>query len=379
MQIGIFRERADGENRVAIAPPTVKKFKQKGFDILIEKDAGDRAGFSNQEYLDQGAKIVEPDQLLGSDLVIAINQLPPARLTQLKRGAWVAGLLESYKTDFTSYASGGINAIAMELVPRTSRAQSMDVLSSQANIAGYRAVVEAVAQYPRFFPMMMTSAGMARPAKVIVLGVGVAGLQAIATARRLGAQVEAFDIRPEVKEQILSLGAKFLDLKLGDTNGSAAGGYAKELSADAKAQQQAALTQQLKKFDVIITTANVPGRKAPLLVTEEAVLGLRHGSVIIDMAAPSGGNCALTQPGQVIEKSGVKVVGHLNYPAMVPADASLFYGNNVFNLIELLLAPVGQQGSASQGQQNLVVNFEDDILAATVVTYNGQIRWKPQG
>lgn len=371
MQIGIFCEIADGETRVPLAPLTVKKFKQKGFDVLIEKDAGHRAGFSNQEYLDQGGQIVDAAKILGADVIISINQLPFSRISQLKKDAWVVGLLESYKTDFAPYATAGINAIAMELVPRSSRAQSMDVLSSQANIAGYRAVIEAVAQYPKFFPMMMTSAGMARPAKVIILGVGVAGLQAIATARRLGAQVEAFDIRPEVKEQILSLGAKFLDLKLGETEGSASGGYAKELSAEAKARQQAALTQQLKKFDVIITTANVPGRRAPLLVTEEAVLGLRHGSVIIDMAAPSGGNCALTQPGQVIEKNGVKIVGHLNYPALVPADASLFYGNNVFNLIELLTP-------SSAAQKSLNINFDDDILAATIVTYQGQIRWKPQ-
>lgn len=371
MRIGILKESNPDETRVPLAPATVKKFKQKGFSIWIESGAGKASGFTDQEYLDQGAQVASANTVLASTELLIVIQPPPTNLLrQLKSGTWLFGLLESYKTDFAPYAAAGINAVAMELVPRTSRAQSMDVLSSQANIAGYRAVIEAVAQYPRFFPMMMTSAGMARPAKLAVLGVGVAGLQAIATARRLGAQVEAFDIRPEVREQILSLGAKVIDLQL-EESGSAAGGYAKELSESSKARQQAELTQRLKKFDVIITTANVPGRKAPVLVTEEAVKGLRSGSVIIDMAAPSGGNCALTEAGKIVEKHGVKIVGILNYPGLVPADSSLFYGNNVFNLVELMIPKLSAEA--------FTVNFEDDILAATIVTHAGQIRWAPPG
>jgi NAD(P) transhydrogenase subunit alpha len=366
MQLGIPKETTAGETRVALAPDTIKKFKQKGLQVLIESGAGIKAGFSDKDYTDKGAEIADRNRVLSSDIVAKLNPPTEAEISGMKSNSWLIGLLDSHKTDFSPLAKAGINSIAMELVPRTSRAQSMDVLSSQANIAGYRAVLEAALHFPRFFPMMMTSAGMARPAKLIVLGVGVAGLQAIATARRLGASVEAFDIRPEVKEQILSLGAKFVEIHVGES-GSGTGGYAKELSTEAKAKQQAELTERLKKYDVIITTANIPGRKAPLLVTEEAVKGMRQGSVIIDMAAATGGNCALTEASLVVEKYGVKIVGHTNYPAMVPADSSLFFGANIFNLLDLLI---------QKKDQGLVpvANMEDDILAATIVTYQGQLR-----
>jgi NAD(P) transhydrogenase subunit alpha len=368
IQIGVPKESSEGETRVAISPELVKKFKQKSFEIIVESGAGDKACFSDSDYSKHGAVIGDRAKVLAAPLVVKINPPNADEISKMKSGSWLISMLEPYATDFTKLAQAGINAVAMELVPRTSRAQSMDVLSSQANIAGYRAVLEAVAQYPRFFPMMMTSAGMARPAKLIVLGVGVAGLQAIATARRLGALVEAFDVRPEVKEQILSLGAKFVEINVGES-GTGSGGYAKELSPEAKAKQQGELTERLKKYDVVVTTANIPGRKAPILVTEEAVKGMRQGSVIIDMAAPTGGNCELTQPGKIIEKHGVKIVGLKNYAALVPSDSSQFYGANVLALLELLV-------QKKESGLELVANFEDDIVAATVVTYQGQVRRK---
>jgi NAD(P) transhydrogenase subunit alpha len=253
----------------------------------------------------------------------------------------------------------------MELIPRTSRAQSMDVLSSQAGIGGYRAVLEAASRYGRFFPMMMTSAGSAKACKFAVLGVGVAGLQAIATARKLGAMVEAYDVRKEVREQILSLGAKVIDLDVGE-EGSGTGGYAKELSEEAKRKQQAALTERLKGFDVIVSTANIPGRKSPVLITEDAVKGMRPGSVIVDMAAANGGNCPLTEADKIVIKHGVVLVGITNYPALVPSDASHFYAQNLVNLLDILWTK--KEGSASQE-----LNLTDDIVAASLVTHKGAL------
>ncbi len=270
MQIGIPAELTEGETRISVSPDTVKKFKQKGFEIAVEAGAGTKAYFNDAEYIKQGAQIIDRAKAWSSDIVIKVNPPTKEEILQLKAGSYLISMLDPFVADLSMLAEAKVNAIAMELVPRTSRAQSMDVLSSQANIAGYRAVLEAVAHYPRFFPMMMTSAGMAKPAKLIVLGVGVAGLQAIATARRLGAAVDAFDIRPEVKEQILSLGAKYVEINVGES-GTGTGGYAKELSPEAKIRQQAELTERLKKYDVVITTANIPGRRAPILVTAEAV------------------------------------------------------------------------------------------------------------
>jgi NAD(P) transhydrogenase subunit alpha len=365
--IGVLKETVENEKRVALSPENIKKLKQKGFSVLVETGAGEAAGFSDLAYTDVGAQIVNKAQALSAALVLKISEPTVDETAQMKSGSWLIGLLDPFARDFTQIAQAGINAVAMELIPRTSRAQSMDVLSSQANIAGYRAVLEASLRYPRFFPMMMTSAGMARPAKVIVLGVGVAGLQAIATARRLGATVDAFDIRPDVKEQILSLGAKFVEIDVGES-GTGAGGYAKELSTEGKARQQAGLTERLKKYDIIISTASIPGRRAPTLITEEAVQGMRAGSVIIDMAAGSGGNCALTAKDQVIQKYGVTIVGITNYPSLLAADASQFFGANVITFIDLLV-------QKKENQLEFVTDFNDDIIAAAVVTFKGQVRW----
>ncbi len=370
MQIGIPAEMTAGETRIAVSPENVKKFKQKGFEVLIEKDAGAKSFFNDADYSKMGAQIVERDQAWSAEVVIKVNPPTPEEMAKLKAGSYLISMLDPFTADLSKYANAKINAIAMELVPRTSRAQSMDVLSSQANIAGYRAVLEAVTHYPRFFPMMMTSAGMAKPAKLIVLGVGVAGLQAIATARRLGASVDAFDIRPEVKEQILSLGAKYVEINVGES-GTGTGGYAKELSPEAKAKQQAELTERLKKYDVVITTANIPGRRAPILVTAEAVKGMRPGSVIVDMAAPTGGNCEWTEPGKIVEKSGVKIIGLKNLAGLSACDSSHFFGSNVLSLLDLF---VQKKDNAFAWN----INLEDDIIAATLVTYQGQVRFAPK-
>ena len=367
--IGIPKETPAGETRVALTPESVKKFVKKGFKVRVESLAGVLAGFPDADYEKEGAELTDTAQILQSDVLLRINRPNASEWAQFKKGALLVCLAEPYREDgfIDKMAEAGIDCLAMELIPRTSRAQSMDVLSSQANIAGYRAVLEAARLYPRFFPMMMTSAGSAKPAKVIVLGAGVAGLQAIGTAKRLGAQVEAYDLRPEVREQILSLGAKFIELDVGE-NGSGQGGYARELSESARQKQQEALTERLKKADVIITTANIPGRKAPVLITESAVQGMRPGSVIVDLAAATGGNCALTEIGKTVVKSGVTLVGLTNFPALVPADASAFYGRNVFNLLSLMMS--------DKDPTTLTVNLEDDILAAALVTFQGKKRFK---
>lgn len=368
--IGVPRETREGETRVAATPDTVKKLVKRGFRFKIEKDAGTRAGFTDEDFRGAGAEIVDSSAAHGADLVFRVNMPDEAGRAALKRGALLICLAEPFRTDqvFEKLASAGVDCLAMELIPRTSRAQSMDALSSQANIAGYRAVVDAIAHYGRFVPMMMTAAGSSKPAKLVVLGAGVAGLQAIGTARRMGAAVEAYDVRPEVKEQILSLGAKFIDIQVGE-EGSGTGGYARELSDAAKKKQQELLTERLKKADIIITTANVPGRRAPTLITEDAVRGMRPGSVIIDMAAPSGGNCAFTEPGKVVRKNDVTIVGTLNFPAMVPTDASAFYAKNILNLVDLMV-------SEKEGKSVYALPLEDDIIAASLVTHQGQVRKK---
>jgi NAD(P) transhydrogenase subunit alpha len=368
MLIGIPRETRPGETRVAATPDSVKKLRKKGFTLLVERGAGLHAGFRDEDYAGDGVQLGDAAGAWGADLVLKFHKPSEAELPRLKRGSMLVCFAEPFSKDgvLEKLAAAGVDVLGMELIPRTSRAQSMDALSSQAGIAGYRAVVEAASQYGRFFPLMMTSAGSSKPGRLIVLGAGVAGLQAIATARKLGAMVEAYDVRPEVKEQILSLGAKFVELEIGES-GSGTGGYARELSEDAKARQQQLLTERLKKFDVIISTANIPGRKAPVLITEEAVRGMRTGSVIIDMAAANGGNCPLSEPDKTVVKHGVKIVGITNFPGLVPADSSNFYGGNLVNLISLMVEKKGES-------VGLNVNLQDDIIAGTLAVYKGEIR-----
>jgi len=375
MIIGVPKENRQDEARVALTPDAVKKLIKKGFKVRAENACGLKAGFLDEDYRAAGAEVTDRGAAYSSDFVLKINRPSMEEIPSLKAGSVLISYVEPYlQADgyFEKLAQSGVNALGMELIPRTSRAQSMDALSSQANIAGYRAVLEGASRYHRFFPLMMTSAGSAKAAKVMVLGAGVAGLQAIATAKRLGAQVEAYDVRAEVKEQIQSLGAKFVELDIGE-EGSGQGGYAKELSAEAKQRQQQLLTERLKKCDIIISTANVPGRKAPVLITEDAVKGMRPGSVIVDMAAGNGGNCPLSVADQVVTKHGVVLVGITNYPSLMAADSSSFYSGNLTALLGLL---VKQAPKEAGGQLSLDLNLQDDIIAAALVTHQGQSRLK---
>jgi NAD(P) transhydrogenase subunit alpha len=361
MKICLLKESLPGENRVALSPEIVKKLTAKGFAISLVSGAGEKAHFSDVQYQEAGASVLAPDQSLEADILVKVRKPSLDEVKQLPAGTILIALAESCGNDAVLDAAQaqGITYLAMERIPRISRAQAMDALSSQSNIAGYRAVIEAAVHYGRFLPLMMTSAGSAKPAKLVVLGAGVAGLQAIATGKRLGAEVSAYDVRPETKEQIESLGAKAIELDVGES-GSGEGGYAKELSEEAKAKQQQLLAEELSKAHVIITTALIPCRPAPTLITEEVVKNMRQGSVIVDLAAATGGNCPLTEADKVVVKHGVVLVGHTNYPSMVPSDASAFYGGNIMNLLNIMV---------DKGEQGLVLKDldEDEITAAMQV------------
>ena len=363
MKIGIPKETRPGETRVAATPDSVKKLCKKNFSVAVQRGAGLSAHYPDEAYAAAGASLVSLEEAFACDAVMKIHKPSPTERANLKKGSLLISLLEPYAKDgtFEALAAAGVDALALELIPRTSRAQSMDVLSSQAGVAGYRAVLEGASHYGRFFPMMMTSAGSVKACKFCILGVGVAGLQAIATARKLGALVEAYDVRPEVRDQIISLGAKPIDLDIGES-GTGTGGYAKELSEEAKRKQQELLAQKLKTFDIILTTANIPGRKSPTLVVEEVIRGMRAGSVIVDMAAANGGNCPLTEADQVVVKHNVTLVGVTNYPALAPTDASHFFAQNLVNLADILW---------EKGSSNL--NMADDIVAAAMVVNKGAL------
>lgn len=369
--VGVPKETGAGETRVAATPDSVKRLLKYGFELLIEENAGVSAGFRNEEYEAAGAKIVSTKEAWGNQLIAKVAPPSDSETTRLQSGALVVALLEPYRNAqlLQGFAATKIDALALEAIPRTSRAQSMDVLSSQSGIAGYRAVLEAAQHYGRFFPMMMTSAGSAKATKVTVLGAGVAGLQAIATAKKLGATVEAYDVRPETREQILSLGAKPIEIQL-EESGAGQGGYARELSEESKRKIQDALDEKLSKSDIIITTANVPGRKAPILVSESVVRNMRCGSVIVDMATPSGGNCVLSVPDQVVDINGVKIVGHTNYPAMMPTDSSNFFARNLVSLLDLFVR------KPESGEPTFIVNLEDDIIDASLLVHQGIVRLK---
>ncbi len=338
MKIGIPKETVDGEARVASTPEIAARLIAGGVELWVERGAGEAAHFSDAAYEKAGARLTDAAGALGCDIVAKVRRPGLDEVAMMRDGAVYVGHVESCGEDpaIAAMHARAIRVIAMERIPRISRAQSMDALSSQSNIAGYRAVIEAAAHYGRFVPLMMTSAGSAKPARVVVLGAGVAGLQAIATARRLGGDVSAYDVRPETREQIASLGAKVIDLDIGE-GGSGDGGYAKELSDEGKARQQALLAEQLAKADVIVSTALIPCRAAPVLITEAVVERMRAGSVIVDLAAATGGNCPLTEADRVVSKHGVILVGHTNYPAMMPTDASGFYAKNIANLLDIML------------------------------------------
>lgn len=364
MKIFIPNEMTSLEQRVAATPESIAQLLKKfpDVEITVASGAGAGAHYKDEDYTAAGAKI----GTCKADITLQV--CPVTDVKAYEKSSWVVGFMDplGQPDKLQEAAKAGVNMLAMEKIPRTSRAQSMDALSSQTNIGGYRAVLEATQHFSKFLPLMMTSAGSAKPARVMVLGVGVAGLQAIATARRLGAAVEAFDIRPDTAEQVTSLGAKFIELDVGE-EGTAEGGYARELSPAAREKQQAALQEYVQQADIIITTAQVPGRKAPILVTEEAVKGMAEGSVIVDMAAGQGGNCPLTQADKVTTQHGVTLVGYTNYPSMVATSASRFYARNLVNLLALMLIH-------ADGKTSLNINLEDDILDGAIAVMDGKVR-----
>jgi H+-translocating NAD(P) transhydrogenase subunit alpha len=369
MKLAVLKERRAGEARVAATPESVKKLKGLGLDVTIESGAGDKARFADNDYLAQGATIA-PDAataLKDADIVLKVRSPDADEIALMKKGAVLAALLAPYteKDAIDRLAAQGVDAFAMEFVPRISRAQSMDVLSSQANLAGYKAVIDAAAQFGRAMPMMMTAAGTIAPARVLIMGVGVAGLQAIATARRLGAIVSATDVRPATKEQVESLGATFVAV-IDDEFKQAAttAGYAKEMSKEYQAKQAALIAETIRKQDIVITTALIPGRKAPVLVTEEMVKSMKPGSIIVDLAVEQGGNCPLSKPDEVIEVYGVTIMGYTNLPARLAVDTSSLYARNLFNFVSLI---VDKKTGA------LALDWNDEIVKGAGLTHDGQI------
>ena len=368
MQIAVLKESVAQETRVAASPETVKKLVAAGHQVLIETGAGLNSAITDQHYRDAGGVIAQTaaQALSGAQLVLKVRAPSAEEIALLPVGSAVVALFTPYQyPDFPQLAERNIAAFAMELIPRTTRAQSMDVLSSQANIAGYKSVLLATQYYPKFLPMMMTAAGTVKPARVLVLGAGVAGLQAIATAKRLGAVVEAFDVRTAAKEQVESLGAKFVEVALTDAEKAAAGGvYAQEMSDDYKRRQAELVDKYARNADIVITTALIPGRAAPKLIFAATVRGMKPGSVIIDMAVESGGNVELSRLNEVVLENGVQIVGQPNLPGLVAADASALYARNVLNFLQLMLP---KEGPA------LNINLEDDIIKATLVTQQGRV------
>lgn len=364
--IATVRESVAGERRVALTPEVAKKLKARGAEVVLEAGAGASAYFPDAGYLACEVVADAAAALARADVLLKVQPPSLAEIAALREGAVVIGHLQPHLAPerIAAMRDRKLTAFAMELLPRTTRAQAMDVLSSQASVAGYKAVLIAAEAAPKFFPMLTTAAGTIRPSKVLVVGAGVAGLQAIATARRLGAQVEGFDVRPETKEQIESLGAKFLDLGV---SAAGSGGYARELSAEEREQQQKALAEQLKGFDVVVTTAAVPGRKAPRIISAAMVAGMKAGAVIVDIAAETGGNVELTEAGRTVTSAnGVAIIGTVNLPASTPVHASEMYARNLFNFLELSL----EDGA-------LVLDWEDELIAKSCLVHAGEIRHEP--
>ena len=362
LTVGVVRETAEGEARVATVPEIVGKFVSAGAKVLIEAGAGERARIPDSDY---GAADIQgsAEQILrDSDVVLKVQPPSLSEIQMLKPGAVIVGIMQPHKEREAAKAMRDkrVTSFAMELVPRISRAQSMDVLSSQASVAGYKAVLIAANTLDKFLPMLTTAAGTIRPAQALVIGAGVAGLQAIATARRLGAMIEAFDVRPETKEQIESLGAKFVDTGV---VAEGEGGYARELTDDERATQQKVLDEHIAKADIVITTAAVPGRKAPRIISKAAVESMKPGSVIVDLAAESGGNCELTRLGETFEHNGVVIIGPLNIAAQVSRHASEMYARNLFNFLQPALT-----------EEGLKIDWEDEVFAGAVLTHDGEIK-----
>jgi NAD(P) transhydrogenase subunit alpha len=368
MRIGVPLENRPGETRVAATAETVKKLVAAKHAVVIQAGAGVAASQTDAAFTAAGAMIGSAAEALGADLVLKVRLPGGDELAQMKRGAALVGMLEPFNAEgIAAMNAAGLTAFALEAAPRTTRAQSMDVLSSQANIAGYKAVLLAANTYGRLMPMMMTAAGTLKAARVVILGAGVAGLQAIATAKRLGAVIEASDVRPAVKEQIESLGAKFIDVPFETDEereiAQGVGGYARPMPAAWMQRQAAEVAKRVAQADIVISTALIPGRKAPILITEEMVRSMKPGSVILDMAVEQGGNCALSELGRTVQKHGVHIIGQPNLPATVAADASALYARNVLDFLKLVFDKEGQ----------FVVNREDDIVAACLMCMNGEV------
>lgn len=362
MRVGIPCESVPGETRVATVPDVVTRLEKLGLDVAVARGAGVASHYPDEAYAEKGATLVDQAEALSADMVLAVHPPDPG---SLKSGAVVLSHMNPLGAPegIEALSKAGVTGFALELVPRISRAQAMDVLSSMANVAGYKAVLLAAASAPKLFPLMMTSAGTVRPARVFVLGAGVAGLQAIATARRLGAVVEAYDIRADTKEQVESLGGTFVEFDLGIEDMQDAGGYARELTDEQKALQAKLMAEKIQESDAVITTANVPGRRAPLLITQEVVEGMKPGAVVVDMAAESGGNCAATQAGEEVNVNGVTVLGPVNLPASLGATTSQLYATNLYNFVRELM---------KEGE--LVLDFEDEVQAGALVCHAGEIK-----
>jgi NAD(P) transhydrogenase subunit alpha len=371
MRIGVPLESAAGETRVAVTPETAKKLKAQGHQVCVQSGAGLAASATDEGYAAAGAEIVDRAAAFASELVLKVRSPDAEELSLMKPGTNLVGLLNPFDKDgLARLAAAGLTSFALEAAPRTTRAQSMDVLSSQANIAGYKAVMMAADKYQRLFPMLMTAAGTIKAARVVILGVGVAGLQAIATAKRLGAVIEASDVRPSVKEQVESLGAKFIDVPYEtDEEREAAvgvGGYAKPMPPSWMERQKVEVAKRVAQADIVISTALIPGRPAPVLITEDMVKSMKAGSVIVDMAAPAGGNCPLTEAGRTVVKHGVTIIGETNIPALVAADASSLYARNVLDFLKLVLPK----------DSGFVVPMDDDIVVACLMTQSGEVKRK---
>ncbi len=364
MKIAIPAETAPDETRVAATPATVKAYVDMGGEVVVQKGAGAKSFIGDEEYEGAGATIASgmKNTVKDADIVLVVRRPRESMIGAMKEGAVLVGMLDPWSDDgfLDKLNARRIIAFAMELMPRITRAQAMDVLSSQASLAGYKAVIEAVNLYPKIFPLMMTAAGSIPPAKVFVMGAGVAGLQAIATAHRLGAAVSATDVRPEAGEQVASLGAKFIFLE--ELAAAGEGGYAKELTEEQKKLQAQLVAEHIKDMDVVITTALIPGRPAPVLVTQEMVESMRPGSIIVDLAVERGGNCPLSEPGKVVEHKGVRIVGHTNMAGRVPGNASAMYANNLRNFLKLLI-----------DEQALKIDTGDEIVAGTLLTKDGEL------
>jgi NAD(P) transhydrogenase subunit alpha len=368
MIIGIPVETRDGETRVAATPETVKKFIAGRHEVRVQSGAGVKSSIPDEAYVAVGASIGSTEAVYTAEILLKVRAPDEAERARLKPGTVVVGMLNPFDADnIAAMAAAGLTAFGLEAAPRTTRAQSLDVLSSQANIAGYKAVLMAANTYQRFMPMLMTAAGTVKAARILIMGAGVAGLQAIATAKRLGAVIEASDVRPAVKEQIESLGAKFLDVPFLTEEekeiAQGVGGYARPMPPDWMKRQAELVHERAKQADIIITTALIPGRKAPVLISEETVKAMKPGSVILDMAVDQGGNCPLSEPGKTVIKHGVHIIGEGNLAALVAADASALYARNVLDFLKLIIDAEGK----------LVINKEDDIVAATLLCTGGEV------